>query len=533
MGKQIQFDDDARQALRRGVEQLAGAVRVTLGPRGRNVVIDRGTGSPIITNDGLTISREIELADRFENMGAQLVREVAVKTGEVAGDGTTTATVLAHEIVSRGLRATAAGHHPMALKRGIDAAVAVAVAELKKMSRPIELRADIERVAKVSSGDDSVLAALVADAMDRVGRTGVITVEEGRSMGTTLEVVDGVRFERGYLSPYFVSDAENMEAVLDKPLVLLTEFKIAAVRDLLPVLDHAARAGRPVLIVADDVESEALAMLVVNRLRGTVQSVAVKAPESGDRRREFLEDLAILTGGRVLSTDIGRSLEAIEDSDFGRASRVVVDRERTTLVGGGGEPSAVRERIGQLENLVSRAGTPFDRDRLKGRVAKMSGGVAVIRVGGVTEIDLRERRSRLEDALAATRAAVEEGVVPGGGVALLRCRAALEKLKVEGDEKIGRDIVMAALEAPARQIAFNAGAEPDVVVAHLRGASENFGYNALSGREEDLVAAGVLDPTMVTRVALQNAASIATMVMTTDAIVVEEEEEGEAGPAEG
>ncbi len=527
MAKQIQFDDSAREALKRGVEQLAGAVRVTLGPRGRNVVIDRGTGAPIITNDGLAISREIELADRFENMGAQLVREVAVKTGEVAGDGTTTATVLACEIVSQGLRATAAGHNPMAVKRGIDAAVTAAVAAIKAQSRPIEKRADIERVARVSAGDDDALGALVAEAVDRVGRKGVITVEEGRGMGTTLEVVDGVRFERGYLSPYFVTDAENMEAVLEKPLVLLTEFKIAAVRDLLPALDHAASAGRPVLVVADDIEGEALAMMVVNRLRGTVGSVAVKAPESGERRREFLDDLSVLTGGRLLSTDIGRSLEAVDGSDFGRAARVVVDRDRTTLVDGGGKPEAVKERIGQVENLLKRADSEYDRGRLRERLARLTGGVAVIRVGGATEVDLKERRSRLEDALAATRAAVEEGVVPGGGVALLRCREAVAALKLKGDEVVGRDIVLRTLEAPIRQIAFNAGAEPDVVVGHVRAATAGHGYNALTGREEDLVAAGVLDPAMVTRVALQNAASIATLVMTTDAIVVEEEEGGE------
>ena len=524
MGKQIQFDDQARQALARGVQQLAGAVRVTLGPRGRNVVIDRGTGVPTITNDGLAISREIELADRFENMGAQLVREVAVKTGEVAGDGTTTATILACEIVSQGLKATAAGHNPMAVKRGIDAAVVAAVASLKQQSRPIEDRADIERVALVSAGDDTSLAALVADAMERVGRRGIITVEEGRGTGTTLEVVDGVRFERGYLSPYFVTDAENMEAVLDKPLVLLTEFKISAVRDLLPALDQSAKAGRPVLIVADDIEGDALAMLVVNRLRGTVGSVAVKAPDSGERRREFLDDLAVLCGGRLFSTEIGRSLEAVEAADFGRASRVVVDRERTTIVGGGGDSVLVRERIAQVETLLKRADSEYDRERLRSRLARLTGGVAVIRVGGATEVELRERRSRLEDALAATRAAVEEGVVPGGGVALLRCAAAVSGLKMKGDEVVGRDIVLRTLEAPIRQIAFNAGSEPDVVVGHVRAGVAGFGYNALSGLEEDLVAAGVLDPAMVTRVALQNAASIATLVMTTDAIVVEEEE---------
>jgi len=525
MSKQMQFDDAAREALRRGVDQLAGAVRVTLGPRGRNVVIDHGTGAPTITNDGLAISREIELADRFENMGAQLAREVAVKTGEVAGDGTTTATVLAHELVTRGLRATAAGHNPMALKRGIERGVAAAVEALRGMARPLEGREDVERVARVSAGDDARLGALVAEAIDRVGRRGVVTVEDGRGMETTLEVVEGLRFDRGYLSPYFVTDPENMEATLEKPLILITEFKISLVRDLLGVLDLAAQAGRPLLVVADDVEGEALAMLVVNRLRGTLASIAVKAPESGDRRREILEDLALLTGATLFASDLGRSLEAFTSNDFGRAVKVIVDREQTTLVEGGGRASVVQEHIARLERELKRATADFDRARLRQRIARLTGGVAVIRVGAATEVELKERRSRLEDALAATRAAVEEGVVPGGGVALLQCQAVVRRLELHGDEAVGRDIVADALDAPARQIAANAGADPGVVVAKLRESARGIGFNALTSGYENLEAAGILDPAMVTRCALQHAASIGSLVLTTDAIVVEEEDD--------
>jgi chaperonin GroEL len=525
MGKQMQFDDAAREALRRGVDQLAGAVRVTLGPRGRNVVIDRGAGSPTITNDGLAISREIELADRFENMGAQLAREVAIKTGEVAGDGTTTATVLAHELVTRGLRATAAGHNPMALKRGIERGVAAAVEALHGMARPIEGSADVERVARVSAGDDAAMGALVAQAIERVGRRGVVTVEDGRGMETTLEVVEGVRFDRGYLSPYFVTDPENMEATLDKPLILLTEYKISAVRDLLGILDLAAQSGRPVLLVADDVEGEALAMLVVNRLRGTLGSIAVKAPESGDRRRETLEDLALLTGATLFSPEMGRTLEAFTANDFGRAVKVIVDRETTTVMEGGGSSAAVQERIARLEQELKGATTDFDRERLRNRIARLTGGVAVIRVGAATELELKERRSRLEDALAATRAAVEEGVVPGGGVALLQCQPAVRRLPLEGDEAVGRDIVADSLDAPAKQIAANAGAEPEVVVAKLRESAKGIGFNALTSGYENLEAAGILDPAMVTRCALQHAASIGSLVLTTDAIVVEEEDD--------
>jgi chaperonin GroEL len=532
VGKRIEFDDAARNALRRGVEQLAGAVRVTLGPRGRNVVLDRGAGAPAITNDGLTIAREIELADPFENMGAQLALEAAVKTGEVAGDGTTTATVLAHGVIRRGLQAIAAGRSPVALKRGIERAVKAAVEDLKQRSRPLEGREAIRRVATVSANDDPVIGDLVADAVERVGRLGVITVEEGRGMETTLEVVEGVRFEGGYLSPYFVTNPDSMEAVLEKPLVLLAEQKCSAARDLVAAMELAAKAGRPLLVIADDVEGEALATLVVNRLRGTIASVAVRSPFTGDRRREVLEDLAVMTGATVFARDVGNSLERVRESDLGRAARVSVDREHTTLISGGGRSEAIRERIGEVEKQLKRAERRGDREWLQQRLGRLTGGVAVIRVGAPTELAMAERRSRIEDALGATRAALEEGVVVGGGVALLRAQTAVRALKTRGDESVGRDIVCDALEEPARQIADNAGAEGHVVVAKIREGTENFGFDALTLTYTDLVVAGILDPTKVTRSALQHAASIGAMILTTDAIVVEEEDEDGEAPEE-
>jgi chaperonin GroEL len=526
VGKRIEFDDAARSALRRGVEQLAGAVRVTLGPRGRNVVLDRGAGAPTITNDGLTIAREIELADPFENMGAQLALEAAVKTGEVAGDGTTTATVLAHGVIRRGLQAIAAGRSPVALKRGIERAVKAAVSDLQKRSRPLEGRDAIRRVATVSANDDPTIGELVADAVERVGRQGVITVEEGRGMETTLEVVEGVRFDGGYLSPYFVTNSDAMEAVLEKPLVLLVERKCSTARDLVTAMERAAEASRPLLVVAEDVDGEALATLVVNRLRGTVASVAVRAPFTGDRRRELLEDLAVLTGATVFARDVGNSLERVRESDLGRAARVSVDREHTTLISGGGRTAAIRERIGELERALKRTERGSEKEWLRERLGRLNGGVAVIRVGAPTELAMAERRSRIEDALSATRAALEEGVVVGGGVALLRAQEAVRALKTRGDETAGRDIVCEALEEPARQIADNAGAEGHVVVAKILQGRENFGFDALKLEFTDLVVAGILDPTKVTRAALQNAASIGAMILTTDAIVVEEEDEG-------
>ena len=533
MGKRIEFDDAAREALRRGVDQLAGVVRVTLGPRGRNVVIDRGRGSPTITNDGLTIAREIELADPFENLGVQLVKEVALKTGEVAGDGTTTATVLAHSLVIDGLRAITAGHNPMAVKRGIDRAVAIVVEDLRRQSRGVERREDFSRIATVSARNDPEFGALIADAMERVGRHGVITVEEGRGTETTLEVAEGVRFERGYLSPYFVTSPDTMEVALDQPLILLTDLNFSAARELIPALEHAARAGRPLLIVADDVESEGLATLVVNRLRGTLASVAVRAPESGERRRELLEDIAVLTGARVFARDLGRSPERVEAADFGRAGRVVVDKGSTTIVRGAGRPEAIRERIAMLEHALAAAKSGHERDALRERLGRLTGGVAVVRVGAPVESALAERRTRIEDALAATRAAVEEGVVTGGGVALLRAQPAVRALTLGRDEQVGRDIVLAALEAPARQIADNAGEPGTVSVERIREHSGAWGYNALAGRYEDLETAGILDPAKVTRCALQHAASIGSMVLTTDAIVVDSPQDERDGGGEG
>ena len=530
MGKRIEFDDVARASLRRGVEQLAGAVRVTLGPRGRNVVLDRGTGSPIITNDGLTIAREIELADPFENMGAQLAREAAIKTGEVAGDGTTTATVLAYGMIRRGLQAITAGHNPVALKRGIERAVAAVVDDLKERSRPVDSRDAIQRVARVSANDDEAIGEMVAEAVERVGKQGVITVEEGRGMETALEVVEGVRIQGGYLSPYFVTHPDTMEATIENPLVLLTEYKCSGARDLMAAMEIAAERGRPLLVIAEDVEGEALATLVVNRLRGTVSSIAVKTALVGDRRRALLEDVAVLTGARVIGADVGLSLDQVKELDLGRAKRAIVDRETTTLVEGGGKAAAIRERIKATERELKDADSDYDRDWLRERLGRLTGGVAVIRVGAPTEVAMAERRSRIEDALAATRAALEEGVVVGGGVALVRAQAAVRALKAAGDEGVGRDIVLEALEEPARQIADNAGADGAVVLEKIREGKGDFGFDAVTGRYGDLIEAGILDPTKVTRSALQHAASIGAMVLTTDAIVVDSEDEEEAPP---
>jgi chaperonin GroEL len=530
VGKRIEFDEAARNALRRGVDQLAGAVRVTLGPRGRNVVLDKQGGSPTITNDGLTIAREIELADPFENMGAQLALEAAVKTGEVAGDGTTTATVLAHAIIHRGLQAIAAGRNPVALKRGIERAVNAAVDDLRARSRTVEGREAICRVATVSANNDAVIGELVAEAIDRVGKQGVITVEEGRGMETTLEVVEGVRIEGGYLSPYFVTHPDSMECKLENPLVLLIEQKCTGPRDLVAAMEVAAKAGRPLLVVAEDIEGEALATLVVNRLRGTVASAAVRAPGMGDRRSTLLDDLAVLTGATVFAPVFGNSLDKVMESDLGRAGRAIVDRESCTMVEGGGRSKLIRERITEVERALKEADSEYDRTWLKERLGRLTGGVAVIQVGAPTEIAMSERRSRIEDALAAARAALEEGVVVGGGVALVRAQAAVRALKATGDEAEGRDIVCEALAAPAMQIAENAGAEGPVVVARILEGDGDFGYDAMTGEFADLYEAGVMDPTKVTRSALQHAASIGSMVLTTDAIVVESEEEDETPP---
>jgi chaperonin GroEL len=532
MGKRIEFDDAARAALWRGVDQLAGAVRVTLGPRGRNVIIHRRDGPPTITNDGLTIAREIELENPFENMGVQLLREVANKTGESAGDGTTTATVLAHRIVGEGLRAVAAGSHPMAIKRGIDHAVRIVVGELRARAAHIEDRADIVRVASVAANHDRAMGELIAEALERVGRQGMVTIEDGHGFETKLEVVEGLRFDRGYLSPYFVTDPEAMSVTLENALVLLTDLKLVSAQQLLHPLETAARMGRPLLLVADDVEGEALATLVVNRLRGTLASVAVKAPAIGEERQALLDDLAVLTGARIVSAEQGTTLERVESRDFGRVKRVVVDRDSTTLVEGGGDQTAIRERIRQLEKELARSDSDHEKNQLRLRLSKLQGGIAVVYVGAATELEMRERRSRMEDALAATRAAIEEGVVVGGGVALLRAQRAIETEGLEGDEGRGRGIVQRALEEPARQIADNAGEEGARVVAHIRSGEGPFGYDALTGEYGDLVAAGVLDAAKVARCALQNAASIGGLVLTTDAVVVEAPDEEDETPEE-
>jgi chaperonin GroEL len=533
MGRQLQFDDAARAALRLGVEKLAGAVRVTLGPRGRNVVIEHAGHAPTITNEGLTVAQEIELADRFENMGARLVREAAVKTGGVAGDGTTTATVLAHALIVRGLTAVAAGHAPMALKRGIDRATQAVVDHVAEHARAVGGRDDLLRIATVSAGGDAAIGAMVAEAMDRVGRAGVVTVEEGRGLETTLEVVEGVRFEGGYLSPYFVSNPDAMEAALDHPLVLVADHTFSQAREMLPMLEIAARQRRPVLVAAGDVEGEALATLVVNRLRGTVASVAVKAPGVGERRRAVLEDLALLTGANLIAEDLGRTADQLADEDFGRARRVRVDHASTTLIEGGGRPEAVRIRIAALERALAETTAEADAERIRERLARLSGGVAVIRAGGATETGMKEHRARIEDALAATRAAVEEGVVVGGGIALLRARPAIDRLALSGDEAAGARIVAEALEEPASQIIANAGLDAPPVIARLRDAGFAAGFNARTLQIEDLREAGIVDPAKVVRCALQHAASVATLVVTTEAVVVETDDDDEAEPGAG
>ena len=534
MGKRIRFDSAAREALRQGVEQLAGAVRVTLGPRGRNVVIDRKDGSPAITNDGLTIAREIELENPFANLGVQMLKEAATRTGEVAGDGTTTATVLAHAVVSEGLKAVAAGCNPMAVKRGIDRAVAVVVEELKRQAQQVHGRDAVARVATVAANNDEAIGQLIADAVERAGREGVITVEEGRGLDSTLDVVEGMRIDRGYLSPYFVTDPETMEAVLDEALVLLTESKLMAVADLLPAMELAAEAGRPLLVIADDVEGEALATLVVNRLRGTIGSVAVRAPATGEERRATLEDLAVLTGARLIAAETGIPLDKVAIDHLGRAKRVVVDRETTTIIEGGGRQSEIKARIAQLRRELDASDAEYERERLRARLGRLTGGVGVIRVGAATELEMKERKARIEDALAATRAAVEEGVVAGGGVALVRTQPAVRALRLRADEAIGRDIVLRALEEPARQIAINAGEDGAVAFETIRRGTGAFGYDAAAGEYCDLAEAGILDPVKVVRSALQNAASIGALVLTTDAVVVdapeEEENSGEAEP---
>lgn len=530
--KQLLYNQEARRKVLTGVEKLASAVKVTLGPKGRNVVLDKKFGSPTITKDGVTVAKEIELEDPFENMGAQLVKEVAEKTSDVAGDGTTTATILAEAIYREGLKNVTAGANPMALKRGIEKAVERAVEELKKLSRQVKDKKEIAQVATIAANNDTSVGELIAEAMDKVGKDGVITVEESKTMSTNLEVVEGMQFDQGYLSPYFVTDAERMEAVLDEPYILIYEKKISAVKDLLPVLEKVARTGKPILIIAEDVEGEALATLVVNKIRGTLSCCAVKAPGYGERRKAMLQDIAILTGGRAITEDLGIKLESVELEDLGRAKRVTVDKENTTIVGGEGSTKDIEARISQIKKQIDETDSDYDREKLQERLAKLAGGVAVINVGAATETEMKEKKARVEDALHATRAAVEEGIVPGGGVALLRCISALDTLKLNGDEQIGVDIVRRVLEEPIRQLAFNAGEEGSVIVERVKSEKQNVGFNVNTGKFEDMFEVGIIDPTKVTRTALENAASIASLLLTTEALVTEiPEKEKEKAPS--
>jgi len=530
MAKQIIHGEQSRQAILKGVNQLADAVKITLGPRGRNVVLDKKFGSPTITKDGVTVAKEIELKDSLENMGAQMVREVASKTSDVAGDGTTTATVLAQAIFREGVKTVAAGANPMALKRGIEKAVETAVEEIKKLSKPV--KGDmIAQVGTVSANGDTTIGTIIAEAMKKVGKDGVITVEEAKTIETTLEVVEGMQFDRGYVSPYFVTDPERMECVLENCYVLLHEKKISSMKDLLPVLEQIAKTGKPFLIVAEELEGEALATLVVNKLRGTLNCAAVKAPGFGDRRKAMLEDIGVLTGGRVISEDLGIKLENIQLADLGRAKKVTIDKDNTTIVEGSGKSADIQGRVKQLRMQIDETTSDYDREKLQERLAKLVGGVAVIKVGSATETEMKEKKARVEDAMHATRAAVEEGIVAGGGVAFIRAIPALEKLKLEGDEQIGVNIVRRALEEPIRQIAQNAGVEGAVVVERVRSdKGENFGYNAATEAYGDLVKDGVIDPAKVARTALQNASSIAGLMLTTEALVAEIPEEEKAPP---
>jgi chaperonin GroEL len=532
--KELMFDVDARAKLKKGVDALAEAVKVTLGPKGRNVVIDKKFGSPTVTKDGVSVAKEIELSDPIENMGAQMVKEVATKTSDLAGDGTTTATVLAQAIFREGLKNVTAGANPMELKRGIDKAVEALVAELKKMSVPTSGKKDIAQVGTISANNDHEIGKLIAEAMEKVGKEGVITVEEAKGLETTLETVDGMQFDRGYLSPYFVTDPEAMEASLDAPYILIHDKKISAMKELLPVLEKVAQTGKPLLIIAEDIEGEALATLVVNKLRGTLKVSAVKAPGFGDRRKEMLRDIAILTNGQVISEEVGFKLENATLNELGQAKRVVIDKDNTTIIDGKGEDGAIQGRIAEIRAAIDKSTSDYDREKLQERLAKLAGGVAVIHVGAATETEMKEKKARVEDALHATRAAVEEGIVPGGGVALLRAQSVLDGLKVKGDEKIGVNIIRRAIEEPIRAIAANAGVEGSIVVARVKESKEKaFGYNAATDEYEDLVKAGVIDPTKVTRTALQNAASIAALLLTTECVIVEKREEKGAAPAGG
>jgi chaperonin GroEL len=536
--KEVKFHESARSKIVAGVNVLADAVKVTLGPKGRNVVLERSFGAPTVTKDGVSVAKEIELKDKFENMGAQMVKEVASKTSDVAGDGTTTATVLAQSIVQEGMKFVAAGMNPMDLKRGIDKAVASTVEELKKLSKPCKSSKEIAQVGSISANGDAEIGKIIAEAMDKVGKEGVITVEDGSGLNSELEVVEGMQFDRGYLSPYFINNAEKQMAMLDSPYVLLHDKKISNIRDLLPVLEQVAKAGKPLLIIAEDVEGEALATLVVNNIRGILKTTAVKAPGFGDRRKAMLEDIAILTGGTVIAEEVGLSLEKVSLNDLGQAKRIEVGKEETTIIDGAGDASAIEGRVKSIRSQIEEATSDYDKEKLQERVAKLAGGVALVKVGAATEIEMKEKKARVEDALHATRAAVEEGIVAGGGVALLRARQSLSKDNLKGDnpdQDAGIKIVLRALEEPIRQIAANAGDEPSVVVAKVLEAKGNVGYNAATGEYGDLVEMGVLDPTKVTRYALQNAASIAGLILTTDAMVAEspKEEGGHGGHGHG
>ena len=530
MAKMLLYDEEARQKMLKGVTQLTDAVRVTLGPRGRNVILDKKFGSPTSTKDGVTVAKEIELEDRFENMGAQMLREVASKTSDVAGDGTTTATVLAYAIYREGMKNVTAGANPMDLKRGIEKAVNAVIEEIKKMSTPTKGKKEISQVGTISANQDPTIGDLIAEAMEKVGKDGVITVEEAKAMDTTLEIVEGMQFDKGYLSPYFVTDAERMDTVLEEPYILINEKKVSNMKELLPLLEQIAKMGRPLLIIAEDVEGEALATLVVNKLRGTLKCAAVKAPGFGDRRKAMLEDLAVLTAGKAISEDLGIKLENVRLDDLGRAKRVTIDKENTTIIEGYGKSSDIEGRVKQIRIQIEETTSDYDREKLQERLAKLVGGVAVIKVGAATETEMKEKKARVEDALNATRAAVEEGIVPGGGVAYLRCIPALERLKLEGDQQVGANIIKRSMEEPLRQIAINAGVDGSIVVHKVKDSKDNIGFDANNGQYVDMIKEGIIDPTKVTRIALQNAASIAGLMLTTEALVTDMPEKEKMPP---
>src|SRR5512136_558186 len=528
--KILQYDEEGKASILKGVDILANAVKVTLGPKGRNVIIDKSFGAPTVTKDGVTVAKEIELEDKFENMGAQMVKEVASKTSDVAGDGTTTATILAQAIYREGQKSVAAGSNPMDIKRGIDKAVETVVKELAKLSKPTKDQKEIAQVGTISANNDEAIGAIIAEAMGKVGKEGVITVEEAKGLETELEIVEGMQFDRGYVSPYFVTNAEKMEVLLNEPLILINEKKISNMKDLLPVLEQIAKMGRPLLIISEDIEGEALATLVVNKIRGTLQVAAVKAPGFGDRRKAMLEDIAVLTGGKMISEDMGAKLENTRIDDLGRAKKIVIDKDNTTIIDGAGERAALEGRVKQIRAQIDETTSDYDREKLQERLAKLVGGVAVIKVGAATETEMKEKKARVEDALNATRAAVEEGIVPGGGVAYIRTISALEKLVLEGDQQVGVNIVKKALEEPLRMIAANAGMEGSIVVEKVKEKKGPFGFNAATEEYEDLVKAGVIDPTKVTRSALQNASSVAGLMLTTQCMVAEKPKKESAMP---